>query len=121
MAGSAMSMIAAGSSGMGWLFLGLALLRVWVALNPRTRRDCRWGRTHTQIPMTVAGQTVVIVVFLLMAAAAFGWLPLLTIFLAVPLLAGAGVYDSFRHRRHARQGGGQSPETASRTPSPPRG
>lgn len=96
------SMIAAGSPAMGSLFLGLAFLMTWVALNPRTREHCAWGRTSTQIPMSGVGRIVVIAVFLLISAAAFGWLPLMTIFLAVPLLACAGVYDSWKHRRQGR-------------------
>jgi len=89
-------------------------------LNPRTRRDWHWGRTQTRIPMSAAGQGAVIGVLLLISAAIFGLLPLAMIFLAVPLLACAGVYDSYRHHRQMRQQRGKKANPAPGKPDSPR-
>lgn len=88
---------------MGWLCLGLAGIVTYRAINPRTRNEFRWGRTHTSIPMSALGRVIVILTLLGISAAAFGWLPLIAIFVAVPVLACAGVYDSYWHRRRVRQ------------------
>jgi fatty acid desaturase len=69
--------------------------------------------------MSAAGQGAVIAVLLLIAAAIFGLLPLVTIFLSVPLLACAGVYDSYRHHRQMRQQRGKAAEPAPRKPDSP--
>jgi hypothetical protein len=70
--------------------------------------------------MSAVGQGAVIGVLLLISAAIFGLLPLVTIFLAVPLLACAGVYDSYRHHRQMRQQRGEGTKPAPGKPDSPR-
>jgi hypothetical protein len=87
---------------MGWVFLGLALAMTWVALNPQVRQGVHWGRTPPVIPMSGIGFAAWIGAFLTIAAAGFGWIPLAAIFLTVPALVCAGVFDSWRHGRCLR-------------------
>ena len=87
------------SNVIGFIFLGLAVITTLVALHPGWKGGFRWGRTATAVPMSALGLCAWVVAFLLISAAGFGWLPLLTIFGVPPLLAAAGLYDSHRASR----------------------
>jgi len=96
-------MSANGSMGWGWIFLALALILGWIAASPRRRQMLRWGRTASAVPMSAVGVFAWIGAFLLIAAAGFGFLPLVFIFGVVPALAIAGCYDSYRTSRKKKQ------------------
>ncbi len=54
----------------------------------------------SSVPMSEVGLTAWIGSFLLVAVTAFGFLPFITLFTVVPILAIAGVYDSWRSPRN---------------------
>jgi len=101
---------------MDWIFLVLAVLTAGAAASARTRARTRWGRTDTAVPMSITGLLAWAGAVLLLSAAAFGIAPLWTIFLVVPLLAIAGMYDSHRHgkRQASKQGRGARPRPGDR-------
>mgnify|MGYP006919529324 CR=1 FL=1 len=84
---------------IAWLLLALTCLFTYLGLNPRTRRNLRWGRTKTSYPMSTVGVIVSIATFVALTAAAFGFLPFFTIFLSIPALLIGALYDSWRNKR----------------------
>lgn len=87
---------------MGWLFLVLAAVAVWIALQPRARARVHWGRRAPWVPLSAVAWAAWIGAFLTISAAGFGLFPLWTIFLTVPAVVAAGLYDSVRFQRRAK-------------------
>ncbi len=86
-----------------WVLLAITGLVVALGLIPRVRRQWRWGRTHTSVPMSAFGVVVAVATVGMLTAAAFGVLPFLAIFLAIPLLLVGALYDSWRDGRTKRR------------------
>ena len=92
------------SPAMGWIFLGLAAIAVWVAAQPNARARVHWGRRAPWVPLSAVGWAAWIGAFLTISVAGFGLLPLWTIFLTVPAVVMAGLYDSVRFHRASKRG-----------------
>ena len=84
---------------IAWLLLFLTGLTLCMALKPKVRRKWHWGRTANRVPMSGLGAFACVGALAILTIAAFGWLPFFTIFLPIPLLMGAALYDSWRDSR----------------------
>ena len=96
---------------IAWLLLGITCVLACLCLNSRIRRNLRWGRTGTSIPMSVMGAITWVAAFAVLTATAFEFLPFVMIFLPLPMLVCAALYDSWRDswsvRRQAEGSTGQ--------------
>lgn len=88
---------------VAWLLLALACVATLLGAKPEVRRQWRWGRTATSIPMSGAGAVVAIGTLWWLTAAAFGLLPFWAIFLALPLLLVGAMGDAWRAGRARRR------------------
>lgn len=90
---------------IAWLLLALTCLVAGMSLIPSVRRRWHWGRTGTSVPMSAVGVVAGVMTLGLLTAAAFEFVPFFAIFLSIPMLAVAGLYDSWRHSRADRRTG----------------
>jgi len=91
---------------IAWVLLAITCLVAVLGLNPRIRRQWRWGRTRTSIPMSTFGAAVVIGALGILTVTVFGLLPFPFIFLPLPLLLIGALYDSWRDNRTKRKKSG---------------
>lgn len=98
---------------IAWVLAVLTIVLMYIVLSTRRRKKMRWGRTTTGYPMSSVGAYTCLGVLLLLDTAAFGYLPFGVIFLSVPLLVCAGVYDAYRDYRKTKHRDGQSTENPS--------
>ncbi len=80
---------------IAWLLAVLTVVVMCALFAPSRSKNRYWGRTHTRIPMSAVGAWAFVTVMLLFTVSAFGFLPLWTIFLGIPILLVAALYDSW--------------------------
>lgn len=98
---------------IAWLLLVITCVVACLGLNPKVRRDWRWGRTATSIPMSTFGAVTWMAALAFLTASAFGAFPIEAIFLPLPVLLCAALHDSWRDSR-AKKAAGRRQATRTR-------
>lgn len=83
----------------GWFFLFLGVALIVVALHPRWRSRCGWGRSGQGGPLSAFGWLAWIFTFLAFSASAFRLIGVNWGIAGVLLVMAAGIFDSVRNSK----------------------